>query len=154
LETHGESNQVEKEKIMEIEFELEGVDEIIDVWNVYEKWLEKTLPHINPIIETSIFMNYMSEGRPKWKKRQQEYAWPILWKTGAKRALELASARAPFYKSGDGEYTLNIISMYYGKYHQYGIGQVVRKSTTISKQEREQIQQAIIKYWLYYYLNR
>lgn len=141
---------------MEIEFEMEGLNDLINIWTAHRDTVESILPEINPVIITSIMENYANQGRPQWIERSRAYAkkmkreypdtwpWPILKKSGDKRRLELGSASVPFHKESEGEYTLNVISTWYGYFHQYGRGVPVRKSAKLTNREYWEIEQILI----------
>jgi phage gpG-like protein len=93
---------------------------------------------IQQIPYKSTAMNFASQGRPGWKARKYVYAWPILAKTGKLLDTTLKSILRP-WQHMPGKHTLNISSIFYGLFHQYGMGQEIRRYVSLLSEEKKAI---------------
>jgi phage gpG-like protein len=79
---------------------------------------QQALPQISQVMSTAIEQNYAAQGRdPAWPARKYVYPWPILWRTGNKRGIELQSCDRPWVAIKNG-WRLAIYSAAYCIYHQ------------------------------------
>ena len=73
---------------------------------------------ISSIVSNSIESNFNAGGRdPRWPKREKEYSWPILDKTGTMKDKSIMSASNGWSHSAT-KHDLNVSSTEYAKYHQ------------------------------------
>jgi phage gpG-like protein len=95
----------------------------------------------------STSINFASQGRPQWAERSPAYeekaTWPILAKTGKLLDSVLKSIQKPWEHRGRSHF-LNIFSIFYGLFHEYGKGQKVRRFVSLIGAEKKAIT-AILK---------
>jgi phage gpG-like protein len=102
---------------------------------------------IQKAVYVSTATNFASQGRPRWTGRSPSYeekaTWPILAKTGKLLDSVLNSIQRPWEHRGKSHF-LNIYSVFYGLFHEYGKGQKVRRFVSMIGTEKKAIA-AIIK---------
>lgn len=116
----------------------------------------KMFGELQQLVYQSTSINFASSGRPRWKERspgyrawaEQKYGtfWPPLLRTGKLFDTTLNSIQRPWQHQGK-KHLLNINSMYYGYFHQYGKGQAIRKYLNLTAAEKK-AGTAIIKKYL------
>jgi phage gpG-like protein len=104
-------------------------------------------PQVAEMLSKSISATFRAQGRPRWKKRNAVYEWPILYMTGRMRARAEREALGPWVVSGQ-KHTLYVWSTYYGQYHQYGTKYLPeRKFVKPTKDERVKMRNRIRHEW-------
>lgn len=93
---------------------------------------------IQQVVYKSTAVNFASQGRPVWQTRKFRYSWPILAKTGKLLDTTLKSILRQWQHLGD-RHLLNISSIFYGLFHQYGGRQVIRRYVSLSPDEKRSI---------------
>jgi phage gpG-like protein len=102
----------------------------------------KVYGDIQQIVYQSTATNFGSQGRPSWPVRSPAYeekaTWPILAKTGKLLNSVLRSIQNPWKHQGK-RHLLNIYSIFYGFFHEYGKRQKIRRFVSLLGQEKRQI---------------
>lgn len=100
---------------------------------------------IQQVVYKSTSVNFASQGRPAWIERKFSYAWPILLKTGKLLDSTLASILIPWQHLST-SHLLNISSISYGIFHQYGQRQAVRRYVNVAPDEKKAITAILREY--------
>lgn len=130
-----------------IEFTANGLTGAVDTLQTWVDRLNKaeTLKPVDEIVLQSITYNYDSAiDYRRWPKRKGTVSWPILVKTGTKRAAELNSVIKQWRRVPSGWEKL-IYSTDYGVYHQQGRGQKIRKSVHLQERVKTDIRQTLLE---------
>jgi len=132
-------------------FRVDGAEAIINKFKNKRQILNNgrgaLYPQISDVVQTSISRNFDSGGRPRWRPRTRNYSWPILQKTRKmRRRAEQTALTGWFHRAG--KHVLNIMSPYYGVYHQNGTQKLPRRSfVKLQPYGKETIMQVIIAFF-------
>lgn len=122
-----------KLRIQRIKFSVTGKD-------------PQMLEEIQEEVFRSTAKNFEAEGRPRWKQRKTHPGkWPLLAKTGRLLRETLESIKRQWLHRGR-DRILQIFSPFYGLFHQYGRGQVIRLYIKIQKSEDKKIRNIITRH--------
>lgn len=107
------------------------------------------LGEIQKAVASSTAANFVAQGRPRWAKRSPAYekkaTWSILRKTGKLLDSVLDSIQRPWDHQGKSHF-LNIYSVFYGFFHEYGKSQKIRRFVSLTITERKHIPTIVKRY--------